>query len=201
MHSQHQWKYIHVYLAVLHRSVSEYVPACHACVYQASLCESLSFVLNTAHKHVCWQSSSCHLQLCPAECPARQWTEVCSLLITPSAHGWPTSATAATGSPPKSWRPQSASQTAPGATTIRYPDASVSRRCLGRRRDVKEEGRCLERRGSRTNPQYNWAVGWRSLRKSYVEDTNLGILTAALDAERSQSLAIPLEMLWNIKQF
>lgn len=66
-----------------------------------------------------------HLQLCRAACRARPSTEVCSPLITPSAHGWPTSATAAIGSPPKSWRPQSASQTAPGATTTRYPDAAV----------------------------------------------------------------------------
>lgn len=66
-----------------------------------------------------------HLQLCLAACLAHPSTEVCSPLITPSAHGWPTSATAAIGSPPKSWRPQSASQTAPGATTTRYPDAAV----------------------------------------------------------------------------
>lgn len=65
------------------------------------------------------------LQLCLAACLAHPSTEVCSPLITPSAHGWPTSATAAIGSPPKSWRPQSASQTAPGATTTRYPDAAV----------------------------------------------------------------------------
>lgn len=81
------------------------------------------------------------LQPCHAVRPARQWTEVCSLQITPSAHGWPTSAAAATDSPPKSWRPQSASQTAPGATITRYLDASVRAGWgVERLQDREEEG-------------------------------------------------------------
>lgn len=84
------------------------------------------------------------LQPCHAVRPARQWTEVCSPQITPSAHGWPTSAAAATDSPPKSWRPQSASQTAPGATITRYLDASVRSGWGVERLQDKEEEGCRE---------------------------------------------------------
>lgn len=100
-----------------------------------------------ALEHWSRHSSLCCLQLCHAACLARQWMEVCSLLITPSAQGWPTSATTATGSPPKSWLPPSASQTAPGATSTRYPDALVSRAGRRGRRGVEEEGEWWRVRG------------------------------------------------------
>lgn len=147
------------------------VHAVHACVFNTNMWQfmyccavpksvlSQTFVLTT---------SSCRLQLCRAACPARQRTEVCSPPITRSARGWPTSATAATGCPPKSWRPRSASQTAPGASTIRYPDASVSRGCWG---TASWTDGLTGKRG-----RAGWAVGtgsWGLRREeSYGEDTD-----------------------------
>lgn len=141
-------------------------------VYLTQICDNLCTVvlfLNlSCHKHLCWRPSSCRLQLCRAACPARQRTEVCSPPITRSARGWPTSATAATGCPPKSWRPRSASQTAPGASTIRYPDASVSRGCWG---TASWTDGLTGKRG-----RAGWAVGtgsWGLRREeSYGEDTD-----------------------------